>query len=122
MTERGVLRQDRPASPLVGTSAASKGLNEVDSTLGNPAMKSVLFAIALAFAVGPLAAPLSAEAKGCLKGALVGGVDGHFAGHHGVLGAIGGCIVGRHMANEKKGQAPTASAPTQHPANPTNGY
>jgi len=41
------------------------------------------------------------EAKGCLKGALVGGVAGHYAGHHGVLGAVGGCIAGRHLANKK---------------------
>ena len=55
-----------------------------------------------------------AEAKGCLKGAAVGGVAGHFAGHHGVLGAIGGCAVGHHMANEKNKQSPAENQ--QQPA------
>ncbi len=45
-----------------------------------------------------LAASASADAKGCIKGALVGGVAGHYAGHHGLLGAAGGCIAGRHLA------------------------
>ena len=40
-----------------------------------------------------------AEAAGCLKGAAVGAVAGHYAGHHAILGAAGGCVVGRHMAN-----------------------
>lgn len=50
---------------------------------------------AMAIGVSP------AAAKGCIKGAIVGGVAGHYAGHHGVIGAIGGCIVGRHHAKEK---------------------
>ena len=61
----------------------------------------------------------SAEAKGCLKGAVVGGVAGHYAGHHGVMGAIGGCVVGHHMANEKaKGTTPQGAqnAPSAPPA------
>lgn len=42
------------------------------------------------------------QASGCLKGAAVGGVGGHFVGRgHAVLGAAGGCLVGRHMANKK---------------------
>lgn len=45
-----------------------------------------------------------AEAKGCLKGAAVGGVGGHVAGGHAILGAAGGCLVGRHMANKKDQQ------------------
>ena len=48
-----------------------------------------------------------AEAKGCIKGAAVGGVGGHFAGHHGLIGAVGGCVVGRHMANKKEKEAAT---------------
>jgi outer membrane lipoprotein SlyB len=43
----------------------------------------------------------TANAAGCLKGAAVGGVAGHVAGKHGVVGAVGGCVVGRHMANKK---------------------
>jgi hypothetical protein len=53
-----------------------------------------------------------AEAKGCLKGAVVGGVAGRYAGHHGVLGAIGGCAVGHHMANEKAKEAAPAPGET----------
>lgn len=44
--------------------------------------------------------PGTVEAKGCIKGAVVGGVAGHFAGH-GKLGAVAGCIVGRHEANKR---------------------
>ncbi len=42
-----------------------------------------------------------AEAKGCIKGAVVGGLAGHMA-HHGVLGAVGGCAVGHHMASKQQ--------------------
>ena len=41
-----------------------------------------------------------ADAAGCIKGAVVGGIAGHYAGHHGLLGATGGCLVGRHYANK----------------------
>ncbi len=68
-----------------------------------------------------LAGAIPAEAKGCLKGAVVGGVAGHYAGHHGVLGAIGGCIVGHHMANVKaKQQHGTAAEQPQTPNPQTN--
>ena len=40
---------------------------------------------------------------GCLGGAVVGGVGGPFA-HHPVLGDVGGCIVGHHLAVVKKRQ------------------
>ncbi len=49
-----------------------------------------------------LAPAEAALAKGCIKGALVGGVAGHYAGHHGVLGAIGGCLYGRHLAHKNQ--------------------
>ncbi len=39
------------------------------------------------------------EAKGCIKGAIVGGLAGHLAGH-GKIGAIAGCVIGRHEANK----------------------
>ncbi len=42
-----------------------------------------------------------AMAKGCIKGAIVGGVAGHYAAHHGILGAIGGCLYGRHLAHQR---------------------
>ena len=62
-------------------------------------MKSMLLpaAFVVLLATGSAMAP-PVQAKGCLKGAAVGGVAGHFAGHHAILGAVGGCIVGHHMA------------------------
>ncbi len=78
-------------------------------------MKSALvMAAALGLAFTPLLSLAPAEAKGCLKGALVGGVAGHMA-HHGVLGAIGGCVVGHHMAHEKMKQEGEAAAQNPHP-------
>jgi outer membrane lipoprotein SlyB len=73
-------------------------------------MKYAFLAAALAFSFAAGSVP--AEAKGCLKGAMVGGVAGHYA-HHGVLGAVGGCIVGHHMAAEKE---KNAAAQNQRPA------
>jgi uncharacterized protein YcfJ len=83
-------------------------------------MKSTIFGAALGLALFALAAPSSTEAKGCLKGALVGGVAGHYAGHHGVLGAIGGCAVGHHIANEKNKEGQATSDRTPHSPNPPN--
>jgi outer membrane lipoprotein SlyB len=76
----------------------------------NPEMKSktaVLFACIASFAMAG-----EAIAAGCLKGAAAGGVAGHFVGNgHAVLGAAGGCVVGRHMANKKaKEDATTAQS------------
>jgi hypothetical protein len=65
-----------------------------------------------------------AQAKGCLKGAVVGGVAGHYAGHHGVIGAIGGCVVGHHMATEKakeQGAPPAPPAQAEPAPNKPNG-
>lgn len=42
----------------------------------------------------------AALAKGCLKGAVAGGILGHYAGRHGALGALAGCLYGRHEANK----------------------
>lgn len=63
-------------------------------------MKSglVIATLATLALVGPTA---PADAAGCIKGAIAGGVAGHYAGGHGVLGAMGGCVVGRHLANNK---------------------
>ena len=52
----------------------------------------------LALVLTTLAMP--AHAKGCIKGALVGGAVGHYAGHHGAIGALAGCVIGRHEANK----------------------
>ena len=69
-----------------------------------------------------LIVPAPADAKGCLKGAVVGGVAGHYAGHHAVLGALGGCVVGHHMANEKSREGAEATSDrAQHSVNPPNG-
>ncbi len=86
-------------------------------------MKRVILPLA-ALALTLSAAISPAEAKGCLKGALVGGVAGHYAGHHGVVGAVGGCIVGRHLANEKeKANAASAAQREQPSSAPENkGY
>ena len=43
-----------------------------------------------------------AFARGCIKGAIVGGVVGHYAGRHGTLGAIAGCLWGRHEAKKAR--------------------
>ncbi len=56
------------------------------------------------------------NAKGCLKGAAVGGVAGHVAGDHGVAGAVGGCIVGRHMANKKAKETQKQQGTSNTPA------
>jgi hypothetical protein len=66
-------------------------------------MKST--AIFLCVTLSVLAPGEAALAKGCVKGALVGGIAGHYAGHHGVLGAIGGCLYGRHLAHKNQRSA-----------------
>lgn len=66
-------------------------------------MKAKILAAVLAVSMVSVAG--TAQAAGCLKGAVVGGIAGHYVGKgHAVLGAIGGCAVGRHMANVKKQQ------------------
>lgn len=75
---------------------------------------SALLAVAAASALLTMAG--AAEAKGCIKGAVVGGVGGHVAGHHGLIGAAGGCVVGRHMANKKDKEAEAAAAAQRAPA------
>jgi hypothetical protein len=65
-------------------------------------MIKVAAAAALAGLV--LLAPAVSEAKGCIKGALIGGIAGHVAGHHGLLGAVAGCLIGRHQAHAAQRQ------------------
>jgi hypothetical protein len=85
-------------------------------------MKVSLFAAAaMVLAVAAGAGP--ADAKGCIKGTLVGGVAGHYAGHHGMLGAIGGCAVGHHMASEKEKAQQGTAVENARPTTPQqNGY
>lgn len=72
--------------------------------------KLLIFSVCAAFAL----TTQTAFAKGCIKGAAVGGVAGHVAGHHGVLGAAGGCLIGRYRANKqaKENVAEQAQTPT----------
>jgi hypothetical protein len=87
-------------------------------------MKSAIIAAiaALALAAPALLDPVAAEAKGCIKGAIAGGVAGHLV-HHGVVGAIGGCIVGHHMANQHNPQPSQAQnhPPAEQQTGPKNG-
>ena len=87
-------------------------------------MKRAIPILAAALALGGAISPVPAAAKGCLKGAMVGGVAGHYAGHHGVLGAIGGCIVGHHLAKEKGKENAAAAQHDQNqaPAPDNKGY
>jgi uncharacterized protein YcfJ len=70
-------------------------------------MKSLLAAVAI---LG-VALSSSADAKGCIKGTIVGGVAGSVAGH-GKVGAVAGCVIGRHEANKVDAEKAKAQAPT----------
>ena len=83
------------------------------------AMRSV-FIVALAVAALSLGAAPRLEAKGCIKGAIVGGIAGHYAGH-GVLGAAGGCVVGRHLANKQAREQQLQQQQQQQNAASSNG-
>ncbi len=63
----------------------------------------------------------AAIAKGCIKGAIVGGVAGHYAGHHGFLGALGGCLYGRHLAHKNQ-QTAKRSSPNHYYGREPNHY
>ena len=67
-------------------------------------MKKAVASVCLSLCL--LAPNEAALAKGCIKGAIIGGIAGHYAGHHGTLGAIAGCVYGRHQAhkNERAGR------------------
>lgn len=57
---------------------------------------------------------VAAEAKGCIKGAIIGGIAGHYAGH-GKVGAVAGCVIGRHEANKADAErAQKAQQPSPH--------
>ena len=64
-------------------------------------MTKIMTLLTAAAFVGSLAAGGAAQA-GCLGGAVVGGVAGHYAGRHAGVGAVGGCLVGHHLAVQKK--------------------
>lgn len=73
-------------------------------------MKHTVIAVALLLV--PMSSPV--YAKGCIKGAIVGGVAGSTVGH-GKLGAVAGCVVGRHEANKADEQktAPQTTGQTK---------
>ena len=73
-------------------------------------MKRTLMALS---AAAILASGAGAADAGCLGGAVVGGVGGHFV-HHPVLGAVGGCVVGHHMAVMKKRRLAAERANAYH--------
>jgi hypothetical protein len=75
---------------------------------------------ALSFASLPLVAAEPSAAAGCLSGAVVGGVAGHYAGHHGLMGAVGGCIVGHHMNTVQKEKEAQSARTSATPAPTTN--
>jgi uncharacterized protein YcfJ len=54
--------------------------------------------------------PAIADAKGCIKGAIVGGLAGHLAGH-GKVGAVTGCVIGRHEANKADAEKMNSTRP-----------
>ena len=62
-------------------------------------------------------ATAGAAQAGCLGGAVVGGVAGHVAGRHGKVGALGGCIIGHHMAVQKKQERMVAQGRGYYDAN-----
>lgn len=61
-------------------------------------MKNAVAYICLSLSL--LAPSEVAMAKGCIKGAIIGGIAGHYAGRHGVIGTVGGCLYGRHLAHK----------------------
>lgn len=67
--------------------------------------------LTLAISLGFGLPSVEADAKGCIKGAIAGGIAGHYAGHHGFLGAVSGCVVGRHAAKRHAAGNPTTSSP-----------
>ena len=70
-------------------------------------MKPLIFASVI---WGLALIPAAVEAKGCIKGAVVGGVAGHMAGH-GKVGAVAGCVIGRHEANKRDAQKTDQNSP-----------
>jgi len=85
--------------------------------LRNAALASL---VALGLGASPFAASEPALAIGCASGALAGGVAGHYAGHHALVGAVGGCIVGHHMAVVQRRNAAAAATKPTAPSTPAN--
>jgi uncharacterized protein YcfJ len=73
----------------------------------NHVLETAMKKLIICTAVLGLAFSSAVQAKGCIKGAIVGGVAGSVAGH-GKVGAVAGCVIGRHEAN--KAEAENAKA------------
>lgn len=84
--------------------------------------KSLILAGAAFASVAVMGSATPAAAKGCIKGAIVGGVAGHYAGRHGVLGAVGGCIAGRKLANDAEKRKLQEQQVPPEPAKPSKSY
>jgi uncharacterized protein YcfJ len=82
----------------------------------NHVLETAMKRLLICTAVLGLAFSSTAQAKGCIKGAIVGGVAGSVAGH-GKVGAVAGCVIGRHQANK----ADAEKTKTQAPTSPTRG-
>lgn len=93
-------------------SILSFGIGHVKLSLINSAACALLVSVA-SFAG-------TAQAAGCLKGAAVGGVAGHYAHHHAVIGAVGGCLVGRHMAKRHAQEVAAQQHAAMQPGQPVH--
>ena len=60
-------------------------------------MKQIVLAAALAASM--LAGAVPAQAAGCIAGAIAGGIAAHVTHHSTILGALGGCIVGKVLSH-----------------------
>ena len=78
-------------------------------------MRAILIPVSLIAALATGAAIEPVQAKGCIKGAIIGGIAGHYAGH-GKVGAVAGCVIGRHEAN--KADAERAAQRSWQPQQP----
>lgn len=67
-------------------------------------------------------AAAQSQAAGCLKGAAVGSIGGNFVGSgHAMLGAAGGCLVGRHVADKKAKEDAAAKRNAEEASQPAPG-
>jgi uncharacterized protein YcfJ len=70
--------------------------------------------ILISAAILSIVLPSTADAKGCIKGAIIGGLAGHMAGH-GKVGAVAGCVIGRHEANKADAEKVNSTGPNSQP-------
>jgi len=81
-----------------------------------------LFSIVVISALGIGFANSPSYAIGCISGGLAGAAAGHLV-HHGVLGAVGGCIVGHeHHKHEMERQVQTQQYNPDQSSTNRSGY